>query len=127
MLRAARSVILTSFAVSALLLIAACGDDSDGPPAPHPDVPEGAARIDQDSLKFQPNSLTVAPGTEVFFTNSESAVHTIDIDGENVSGDMERGDVFSYIFDAPGEFKITCPYHPQMRSTVTVSEATATP
>lgn len=123
MLRATRTVrlaALPALLALALLLAVACGGDDASTPESHPDVPADAPRIDQDGLKFSPNSLTVAPGETVYFTNSESALHTVNIEDENVSGDMRRGAVFVHTFDEPGEFKITCEYHPQMRSTVTV-------
>jgi plastocyanin len=83
-------------------------------------LPEGASRIDQRSLRFQPNELTVDALATVYFTNSETALHTVTISGENESGEMERGDVFSFTFPGAGEYDITCDYHPQMRATITV-------
>ena len=106
---------------AAMLALAAagCGESSrpmfDG-------IPEGAIVVDQDGLKFKPNSITVAPGTRVYFTNSERAPHNVVLDGEDLSGKMEKGDVFVWTFDDPGEYKLTCGYHPQMRATVTVDE-----
>jgi len=107
----------------ALLLLSACGGDGDSTPNPHPDVPEGAPQVDQDNLRFIPTSLTVEPGTLVYFTNSETALHTVDIDGEDVSGDMRKGDLFTFTFEEEGEFKITCKYHAQMKATITVGAA----
>lgn len=100
------------------LFVAACGEDSR--PDFSDEIPEGAPHMDQRSLRFDPTNLTVEAGQQVYFTNSETAVHTIDVDGENISGDMRRGDVVAFTFDTPGTYDITCPYHPQMRATVTV-------
>jgi plastocyanin len=85
-------------------------------------IPDGASHIDQRSLQFRPNSITVTVGESVYFTNSEAAIHRIDVNGEDVTGNMGRGDVVVFTFDAPGEYELTCPYHPQMRATVTVVE-----
>jgi plastocyanin len=110
---------MKSFAVAAVVvvgLLAACGESE---PIDF-GLPEGAARIDQRSLRFQPDELTVDALESVYFTNSETALHTVTIDGENESGEMERGDVFSFAFPESGEYEITCDYHPQMRATITV-------
>lgn len=84
------------------------------------EIPADAPHIDQHSLAFEPSNLTVDTGETVYFSNSESAVHTIDANGENISGDMRKGDVVAFTFDTPGEYTITCPYHPQMRATIVV-------
>ena len=83
-------------------------------------VPNSAPFIDQDSLTFKPGSLTVANGQAVFFKDSESAIHTVTVNGKNLSGTMKPGDIISWTPPAAGIYKITCDYHPQMRSTITV-------
>jgi len=85
-------------------------------------VPEGAPVIDQDKLKFIPGELKVKVGEKVYFKNSETALHTVDINGVNESGNMKKGDVFTFEFPAAGEYKVTCSYHPQMKATITVTE-----
>ena len=56
----------------------------------------------------------------MYFKNSESALHTVTINGKNESGNMRKGDLFSWTAGAAGEYKITCDYHPQMNATITV-------
>lgn len=111
---------------------AACGgdDDDQGPdnggstatePADaSPTIPEGAAVIDQKSLKFSPNKVTVKVGDTVYFKNSETAVHNVALDGEDITGTMRRGAVASYKFETAGEYKLSCQFHPQMKATVVV-------
>lgn len=102
---------------AAVLALGAC---SSGGPADFGDqVPEGAIQVNQDNLSFKPNSLTVPVGEEVYFTNSETAVHNVVVDGEDVSGQMRKGDVVVYVFESPGEYAINCDYHPQMKATIT--------
>lgn len=111
------------------LVAAACGgdDDSDeGDPNCAP-VAAGEAVIDQDGLAFDPGELCVAEGEEVLFTNSESAIHTVTIDGENESGTMRDGDEFRWTPPGRGSYDITCDFHPQMRATITVPGAAAIP
>jgi plastocyanin len=67
-----------------------------------------------------PEELTVAAGTEVYFKNSESALHTVTIDGENESGSMRRNELFVWTPEEAGEYEISCDFHPQMKATITV-------
>ena len=102
----------------------ACGGDDDGssPAATDTRVPEGAPFVDQDNLKFIPTELTVKVGDKVYFKNSETALHTVTINGVDESGNMKKDDLFIFEFPAVGEYKITCEYHPQMKATITVTE-----
>ena len=116
------------FALSALLLGACGGDDDDDDTnsgdngtAVTGDNGSTVREIDQDNLQFNPDELTVKAGEEVTFKNSETAVHTVNINGENESGTMKKGDVFKYTFENAGEYKITCQFHPQMKATITVT------
>lgn len=110
----------------AMLLGAACssGDDDDdsvdATPASCTPVPAESAVVDQDGLKFKPSTLCVKAGQEVLFKNSETAVHTVDIEGKNESGTMKKGDEFRWTPPQAGTFDITCEFHPQMKAIVTV-------
>lgn len=120
------------FAGLALLgsIAAACGggdevegDGTERITVDNPAVPPGAAVVDQDNLAFRPKKLLVRPGETVYFVNSESAVHTVTIDGKNESGTMKRNDVFMWTPSRTGEYKITCDFHAKMRATVVVEDA----
>jgi plastocyanin len=106
-------------ALPAVVLLAACGESESKSPD-ELGIPEGAPLVDQDNLRFKPSELTVQVNETVYFVNSETALHTVDVDGEDVSGDMRKNDVFEYKFAEPGKYDITCKYHPQMRSAITV-------
>jgi plastocyanin len=123
-------------AIAAALLtvgaFAACGGGDDSTkggdttkPAASPtsagkvEVPAGAPEIDQDNLTFKPDKLTVKAGDKVYFKNSETALHTVTIDGKNVSGNMKKGDVVVWTAATAKTYKITCDYHPQMNATIT--------
>ncbi len=126
----------------ALLLLvgafAACGGDDDSSattptsaatqPAGSPaasagavTIPAGAPEVDQDGLAFKPTELKAKSGEKVYFKNSESALHTVTINGKNESGNMKKGDIFVWTSGPAGEYKITCDYHPQMKATITIS------
>lgn len=83
-------------------------------------IPAGAPEVDQDNLAFKPNKLTVKAGEKVYMKNSESALHTVNVNGKNLSGNMKKGQVFVWTAGAAGSYKITCDYHPQMNATITV-------
>lgn len=119
---------------SLVVVIAACGGSADGPPAqidskpgtvttsasptPHADH---AAEIDQQRLAFTPARVSIKVGQAVLIKNSESAIHTANIDGKNITGDMKKGDSTAWTARAPGEYKVTCDYHPLMRAVIIVS------
>ncbi len=111
-----------------LLAVGACGDDTSdgGNGLSLPDatsvtaIPEGAPLIDQDNLAFIPGELTVSAGGTMYLKNSESAVHTVTIDGKNVSGVMRKDDTLAWTPPGAGTYRVTCDYHPQMRATITV-------
>lgn len=108
----------------ALLANVACGggddDAGDGRATACAPVAAADAVVDQDSLRFSPNTLCVSPGQEVLFRNSESTIHTVTIEGKNESGTMKKGDEFRWTPPEPGRFDITCEFHPQMKAIVTV-------
>lgn len=111
------TVALTTFA-------AACGNTAGRVPNPSVTpggaIPAGAVVIDQRDLAFKPGSATIDAGQKVYFQNSETALHTVSINGKDESGNMKRGAVFVWTFASPGSYKITCEYHPQMHATITV-------
>lgn len=121
-----------------LFLGAACGGDDDDSSSPstststsaatgtstagggESEIPEGAPFVDQDNLKFIPTSVEAKAGEKVYFMNSETAIHTVTIEGKNVSGNMRKGDVYVWTAGDAGTYKITCDFHPQMKATITI-------
>lgn len=83
-------------------------------------IPPGAPLLDQDNLAFMPEELSVTAGSPVYIKNSEAAVHTVTVEGKNVSGVMRKDDMLAWIPPSAGAYRITCDYHPQMRATITV-------
>ena len=88
--------------------------------APKITVPPDAPQIDQENLTFKPDKVTAKVGETVYFLNSESAIHTVNVNGKNISGNMKKGAVVTWKGQTVGEYKITCDYHPQMKATVIV-------
>ena len=118
------STVISGLAALSALIALACGGDDGGEPSSEACTPvaPGQAVVDQHSLKFVPTSLCVAAGQEVLFKNSESAIHTVNIEGDNLSGTMRKGDEFRWTAPATGAYDITCEFHPQMRAQITVVE-----
>jgi plastocyanin len=117
------SVVILRLSVSLGFLVAAVFAIACGEPAPvnfGDALPEGAIQVDQSATKFEPTELSIDVLDTVYFTNSSTAVHTVIIGDTNESGDMERGDVFSFTFPEAGEYRILCSYHPQMKATIAV-------
>lgn len=104
----------TAGATLLLLLSGACASGAD------------AAAVDVDGFRFQPESIEVAAGTTVTWTNRDNTVHTA------TSGTPEAPDgVFderfgqdesaSVTFDEAGTYPYFCAIHDSMRGEVRVS------
>ena len=124
-----RRLVIVPLAVALTIFAAACGSSAGSVPnppvTPGGAIPAGAVVIDQRDLAFKPGSATIDGGQKVYFQNSETALHTVSINGKDESGNMKRGAIFVWTFASPGSFKITCEYHPQMHATITVRPAPA--
>ncbi|MFQ5343142.1 MAG: plastocyanin/azurin family copper-binding protein, partial [Anaerolineae bacterium] len=86
--------------------------------------PEVAVDMPSGQFAFTPDYMTVLVGTNVTWTNSDTAIHTVTSPWFD-SGDMANGDTFSYVFDTPGTYNYVCSYHEfsGMTGTVVVQEA----
>lgn len=80
-----------------------------------------AATIDQQDMQFVPATVSVKTGDVVLFTNSDSALHMIKVDSTIIADTMKKGDAVRWTAPSPGQYRVTCDYHPQMSATITVS------
>lgn len=107
--------------LSVLLLIAACA--SPAPQAvPQTTVIATGAETQQVSISnfhFTPQTMTVAVGDTVTWTNDDSTSHIVSIDGVE-SPELFKGDSWSHTFTAAGAFDYVCTIHPSMKGTITV-------
>src|SRR5215204_1995904 len=74
---------------------------------------------------FDPDQLTVAPGTTVTWVNEGQAPHTVtSTDGKELdSATLQPGDTYSFTFkddDAGETYAYQCTIHPQMTASVNV-------
>jgi plastocyanin len=88
----------------------------------------GTASVGMQNFSFVPQTITVAPGTTVTWTNTDQIAHTVTWDDRSVdSGLLSPGDTFSYTFDQPGTYGYFCIPHGApgtgMYGTVIVSDS----
>jgi plastocyanin len=76
---------------------------------------------------FSPAVIFVPVGTTVTWTNTGYEVHTT-TSNTNIwdSGNLDRGETFSYTFNQAGTFSYHCKLHPEMRGTVNVGTSGTT-
>lgn len=73
------------------------------------------------TFAFQPQTITVPPGSEVVWINEDDTPHTVtSADRALNSSGLDQGDRFSATFDKPGSYPYFCSLHPQMRGVVVV-------
>jgi plastocyanin len=81
----------------------------------------------QQSLNFQPSSVTIAKGGTVTWTNNDPVPHTVTSvsvpSGASSfdSGQMNYTAIFKVTFTIDGNYNYVCSYHPWMHGTVTVT------
>ena len=70
---------------------------------------------------FVPETLKIAVGSSVTWTNKDDDPHTVmSATGAFRSGVIDTDQAFSYTFSKPGVYKIACSLHPQMAATIVV-------
>jgi len=86
-------------------------------------------KIDIQSMKFNPDSLTIASGDTVEWTNLMGMPHTVAPDNDEFegSGAIGQNKKFSHVFDAPGTIAYHCEIHPFMTGTVIVTASMPDP
>lgn len=78
---------------------------------------EGIEIVD---FAFARETITVAPGTTVVWTNAGSAPHTVTGDFGD-SGTLETGQTFEFTFTEPGTYGYVCAFHPNMVGEIVVT------
>jgi plastocyanin len=81
---------------------------------------DGGAMVVQKGRAFRPLELTVARNETVTFTNEDSFIHQIYVDGLFDSEEKAPGENLNETFPRAGTFRVRCHIHPTMRMTVTV-------
>jgi plastocyanin len=81
---------------------------------------DGARMVTQKGRAFRPLELTVARNEVVTFTNGDSFIHQIYVDGLFDSEEKAPGENLNETFPRAGTFPVRCHIHPTMRMTVIV-------
>lgn len=102
-------------AIAAALALPACGGDDIGAP------PEGTVLVSMGDNFFQPQTVTVAAGRSVRWTNQGAVLHTVISDTQLWQSDLLSPTWwFEVRFDEPGTFDYHCSLHDGMTGTVIV-------
>jgi plastocyanin len=85
-------------------------------------TPPATAEVKIDNFSFTPDTLTVATGTTVKWTNRDDIPHTVVSDDKTTfrSKAMDTDETFSYTFTKPGTYPYFCSIHPKMVAKVIV-------
>ena len=88
--------------------------------------PSKSAQIDQYGRAFIPRLVVIREGQAVEFTNSEDELHNVHVTDEagvsliNV-GMPILGGTFAQVFDAAGDYAVSCNVHPEMAAQIVVT------
>ncbi len=76
-----------------------------------------------EKYSFQPSTLNIKVGTQVIWTDTSDATHTVTSDTGvfNTASPIAKGQTFMFLFTQAGTFKYHCTIHPYMVATITVS------
>lgn len=124
---------LMSFALAliAAVTLSSCGqgaaittphsEPAAGTPAQAPANAAGKPEVSIDNFTFTPQTLTVAAGTKVTWTNHDDVPHTVKSTAKMfLSGTLDTDDKFSFVFSQPGTYPYFCTVHSHMTGTIVV-------
>lgn len=77
-------------------------------------------KVEQKGRAFHPAEISIARGQTLTFTNGDSYIHQIYVDGLFDSDEKAPGQNLNEIFPNAGTFQVRCHIHPTMRIIVHV-------
>ena len=112
------ALLLVAMAIPLLLLAPALGVHA-ARPAAHA---HATVHVTIQGFAFSPQTITVAPGTTVAWTNKDSVNHTVtsDTGAWPASSPLATGQTFSHTFTKAGTYPYHCSIHPSMTAKVIV-------
>jgi plastocyanin len=111
-----RIVALLALALTVSLLAGQAAPAAQSGPA----QASAAKTVGIDHFKFHPQTLDVAKGTKVVFSNSSGTAHTATEKGVFDSGQIKPGGSFAVRFEQKGTFRYHCEIHPFMHGKIVV-------
>jgi plastocyanin len=83
--------------------------------------PAASASVTIDNFNFAPNTVTIAVGTTVVWTNQDDVPHNVtNPDKAFKSPTLDTGEKWEYTFKQAGTFNYYCTIHPKMTGKVVV-------
>ena len=76
--------------------------------------------VSQKGRAFRPAEMTINRGESLTFTNEDSFIHQIYVDGLFDSEEKAPGENLNETFPRAGTFQVRCHIHPTMRMTLRV-------
>jgi len=100
---------------------AAASDDAEATPAE--EAAAGEAAVDIADFAFDPETVEIADGDTITWTNQDGNPHTATAQDRDVlqSGTLQQGDSYSQTFDTAGTYDYFCEFHANMQGTIVVS------
>ncbi len=103
---------------------AGAADDAEATPdaAAGADASADEVMVDMADFAFDPETVEVAVGGTITWTNQDGAQHTATGRDRDVlqSGTLEQGDTYSETFDTAGTYDYFCEFHATMNGTIVV-------
>jgi plastocyanin len=116
-----KSVWIAALAVSALIAVVLLVVGSPIVTANAAQAAAKTAEVKIDNFSFGPNTLTVAVGATVTWTNHDDIPHTaVSTDGVFKSKVLDTDEKFSYTFTKAGNYPYFCSIHPKMTGMIVV-------
>jgi len=81
------------------------------------------ARVTVEDFKFEPERLSIRPGTKVTWVNKDDEPHSATSSEKPKrfdSGVLDSAQSFSFTFQEPGSFAYFCKLHPHMTGVIVV-------
>lgn len=104
-----------------VILIYSCSKSYNAP-APATKNSGSDASVTIQNMAFGPDTLRIAAGTKVTWSNADGMTHTVtELNTLFDSGNLPPGKTFSYTFSTTGSFKYYCVIHPGMKGIVIVN------
>ncbi len=117
-----RTLLLTGLV--AILLVVACSSKPVPTSTSQSASTGSVVEIRISGFAFDPNTITIKTGTEVKWTNLDSAQHTIVSDSGNEIGSpsLGNGESYSHVFTVEGTYAYHCGIHASMTGTIIVTK-----
>ncbi|MCZ7399530.1 MAG: cupredoxin family copper-binding protein [Candidatus Methanoperedens sp.] len=84
--------------------------------------PAAPNTVEIKGFAFNPDTITIAKGTTVTWTNQDSVQHTVTGIGNDIDSPiLSPGQTYSFTFNDTGTFEYQCHIHPTMKGKVIVT------